>query len=268
MEHNATDSSYTLGHNHMSDWSPAEYKHILGYVSSGRNVEYTTLDTRDNAESINWVELGAVTPVKNQASCGSCWAFSTTGSLEGAHFVATGELVSFSEEQLVECNIGTGNMGCQGGLQSTAYEYYETGIDAMLEDKYPYTSGGGSSGDCKYDASEATNVTVSAYTNVTPSSVDQMKAGLTQQPVAVAIQANKLCFQFYKSGVMDKASCGTNLDHAVLAVGYGTEDGKDYWLVKNSWDTVWGDNGYIKLAIVDGDGICGVQMEPLFPKTN
>jgi len=98
--------------------------------------------------------------------------------------------------------------------------------------------------------------------------MDQMKAALTLQPTAVAIQANMPCFQFYQTGVMDNVRCGTNLDHAVLAVGYGTENGSDYWLVKNSWASTWGDKGYIKLGMVEGDGICGVQMDPLFPKTN
>jgi len=113
-------------------------------------------------------------------------------------------------------------------------------------------------------------VTVSDYLAVTPKSPTQMKAALAQQPLAVSIEADKRVFQTYTSGVLDSTSCGTNLDHAVLAVGYGTDEasGLDYWLVKNSWNTTWGDEGYIKLAIVDGKGICGVQSEPLAPTTN
>jgi len=113
-------------------------------------------------------------------------------------------------------------------------------------------------------------VTVSDYTCVTPSDLSQMKAAVTQQPTAVAIQANMPCFQFYHSGVMDNAKCGTNLDHAVLAVGFGTDSatGLDYWLIKNSWNAGWGDKGYIKLGMNDTDGICGVQMDPVIPKTN
>lgn len=119
-----------------------------------------------------------------------------------------------------------------------------------------------------FDSASATSVAVSSYLNVAVSNVDQMKAALNVGPIAVAIQANMPCFQLYKTGVMDNVRCGTNLDHAVLAVGYGTEGGWEYWLVKNSWDTVWGDNGYIKIAMVEGDGICGVQMDPLYPTTN
>ncbi len=272
QEHNQTNASYTVGHNQFSDWSAAEYKNILGYKRDELKVSPTPVkyDTSRNASSVNWVEAGAVTPVKDQGQCGSCWAFSTTGSLEGAHFVATGDLLSFSEQQLVDCaGLAYGNLGCNGGLQENAYNYYEAGFKAELESVYPYTSGTTMrKSDCAYNESSTTAVTVSDYTAVQPDSVSDMKAALNNQPLAVSIEADKLCFQFYTSGVMDNTACGTSLDHAVLAVGYGTENGQEYWLVKNSWNTTWGDQGYIKLAIVDGEGICGVQMEPLAPKTN
>ena len=154
-------------------------------------------------------------------------------------------------------------------MQARAYKYYEDGAKAELESVYPYTSGTtGKKTACAYDAASTTAVTVSDYDRITPNTVSQMRAGLDQQPLAVSIEADKLVFQTYKTGVMSSTKCGTTLDHAVLAVGYGTEDGQDYWLVKNSWNTTWGDQGYIKLAIVDGEGICGVQMQPLAPKTN
>ena len=265
-ENNAGNETHVAGHNQFSDWSHTEYKSILGYVRGEADVRNVKIfDESMNADSLNWVDAGAVTPVKDQGQCGSCWAFSSTGSLEGAHFVASGELLSFSEQQLVDCaTIRYGNMGCNGGLQDNAYKYFEkTGADAMLESAYPYTSGGGDdSTDCLYEASQATNVTVSSYVDVTPSNPSQMMAALNTQPLAVAIEADKMVFQTYHSGVLTSSKCGTNLDHAVLAVGYGTEDGQDYWLLKNSWNTTWGDQGYIKLAIVDGNGICGVQMEP------
>jgi cathepsin L len=270
-EHNASGASWVAGHNQFSDWSHAEYKALLGYTGQSEKARKAPKIFEEvNASSVNWVDAGAVTPVKDQGQCGSCWSFSTTGSLEGAHQIATGKLLSFSEQQLVDCaGLKYGNYGCNGGLQTNAYNYYEDGYMAELESVYPYTSGTTKSkGTCQYDSLSQTAVTVTGYDNVTPSNVSQMRAALTQQPLAIAIEADKLVFQTYKSGVLDSTQCGTNLDHAVLAVGYGTENGQDYWLVKNSWNTTWGDQGYIKLAIVDGDGICGVQMDPQTVHTN
>ena len=269
-EWNAGNETHVAGHNQFSDWSHAEYKAILGYARSEQDVRNVQVfDESMNADSLNWVDAGAVTPVKDQGQCGSCWAFSTTGSLEGAHFVASGELLSFSEQQLVDCaGIKYGNMACNGGLQDNAYKYYEAGFDAMLEEDYSYTSGRGKKGTCQYDASKASNVTVSKYVDVTPSNPSQMMAALNTQPLAVAIEADKMVFQTYKTGVLTSSKCGTNLDHAVLAVGYGTEDGQDYWLVKNSWNTTWGDQGYIKLGRDSSNGTCGVQIDPNQPTTN
>ena len=145
-----------------------------------------------------------------------------------------------------------------------AFKYAES--NAMVEESvYPYTSGDGSRGSCQTDLLSQGKVTVSTYTDVTKNSPDQLKAALAQQPVSVAIEADKLVFQTYKSGVLSGSKCGTQLDHAVLAVGFGNEDGQDYWLVKNSWNTTWGDQGYIKLAITEGAGTCGCQQQPLYP---
>ena len=267
--HNNSGAGWLAGHNQFSDWSHVEYKQMLGRVGGDLSNDGSVHVFEETDQmSVDWITAGGVTAVKDQGQCGSCWAFSSTGAMEGAHFVASGDLVSFSEQQLVDCaGKRYGNFGCNGGLQQRAFNYYET-HDAELESVYPYTSAEGVSGSCLYDETSATSVDVSDYNMVTASNPTQMKAALAQQPLAVSIEADKLVFQVYKSGVFTSTKCGTSLDHAVLAVGYGTEDGQDYWLVKNSWNTTWGDNGYIKLAIVDGDGICGVQMEPLYPNTN
>ena len=269
QEHNNSGETHVAGHNQFSDWTRAEYKGMLGYVNNEHIEAPTKVFAPTNATSVNWTDAGAVTPVKDQGQCGSCWAFSSTGALEGAHFVASGTLESFSEQQLVDCaGVRYGNFGCNGGLQQRAFNYLKTNM-AELESVYPYTSGAGSVAACAYDAGSATAVKVSDYAFVTASNVAQMKAGLTQQPLAVSIEADKMVFQTYKSGVLNSTKCGTSLDHAVLAVGYGTDaTAGDYWLVKNSWNTTWGDQGYIKLAIVDGDGVCGVQMDPQSVTTN
>ena len=267
--HNNTESSYKLGHNQFSDWTHEEYRSLLGLREGLQQENVVVFNADALPESVNWVEAGAVTGVKNQGSCGSCWSFSTTGAMEGAHYVATGELLSFSEQQLVDCATGRYlNMGCNGGNPLWAYRYLKSHF-AELESEYPYTSGNGDdSTDCLYDSHSKTAVEVQASASVTSEDRDQMKAALAQQPLAVLVEADKMAFQTYRSGVLTGDACGTQLDHAVLAVGYGTEDGQDYWLVKNSWDTTWGDNGYIKLGMNDTTGTCGVQMGPSFPTAN
>jgi len=267
--HNNTESSFKLGHNQFSDWTHEEYRSLLGLREGLQQENVVVFNAENTPESVNWVEAGAVTGVKNQGSCGSCWSFSTTGAMEGAHYVATGELLSFSEQQLVDCATGIYlNMGCNGGNPLWAYRYLKKNF-AELETEYPYTSGNGDdSTDCLYDSHSKTSVEVQASASVTSEDRDQMKAALAQQPLAVLVEADKMAFQTYQSGVLTSDACGTQLDHAVLAVGYGTEDGQDYWLVKNSWDTTWGDNGYIKLGMDDSTGTCGVQMGPSFPSSD
>merc|ERR1712032_297623 len=189
--------------------------------------------------------------------CGSCWAFSTTGSLEGRQQIANGTLISFSEQQLVDCAYGGsyGSYGCNGGSMYGAMTYYET-YDAETEDTYPYISGSSTSRkSCQYSTSMDTDTAVTQPNAVTSNSVSQLKAAVSEGPVSVAIEADTYYFQTYS--------------HGVLVVGYGTDaaSGEEYWLVKNSWNTVWGDQGYFKLAIQDGSGMCGVQMQPVYPST-
>jgi len=265
---NAENLSYKLGHNEYSHMTREEFasKFTMKMPKSmvrknNKNVEWSLKDPKVQAaapDSVDWVTKGAVTPIKNQQQCGSCWAFSTTGSVEGAFQIANGKLESFSEQELVSCD--KVDDGCQGGLMDNAFKYIEkSGI--CTEESYPYTAGGGRAGTCKKTCKAA--ATVTAFKDVPSRDEDALKAAVAQQPVSVAVEADKSAFQLYKSGVMDSAACGTKLDHGVLAVGYGTEDGKDYWKVKNSWGATWGMDGFILLG--RGKNICGISQQPSYP---
>jgi len=231
---------------------------MLGYrpeLKKSSNIR--VLSTESVPASVDWTTQGAVTPVKDQGQCGSCWAFSTTGSVEGAEFIATGTLKSFSEQQLVDCSTAQGNMGCNGGLMDYAFTYIESN-PLELESDYPYKAVDGT---CKYVTSKGVGK-VSSFVDVTPKNADQLKAAIALGPVSVAIEADRAVFQSYTSGVITSRLCGTSLDHGVLAVGYGTESGQDYFLVKNSWGSSWGDNGYVKIGT---NNVCGILQQPSYP---
>merc|ERR1719424_583329 len=266
-EHNAGDSSFTLGTGPFTDLSHEEWNAL--YSS-----EFTRTTPRDEvmlpeatADSVDWRTEGAVTPVKNQASCGSCWSFSTTGAIEGAWKVAGNDLVSLSEQQLMDCAGGKyGNKGCQGGSMEEAMKYVKDNNGLDSEKDYPYEA---KNGVCDKEK-EGTHVAgITGHKDVTQNSMAQLEAAVALGPVSVAIEANKPVFQHYKGGVLDSYACGTKLDHGVLVVGYGTDatSSKDYWIVKNSWGATWGESGYIRLD-KGGDaaktGTCGIQMQPVY----
>ena len=224
------------------------------------------------ASSVDWVSAGAVTPVKDQGQCGSCWSFSTTGALEGAYYTTYGSLPSFSEQQLVDCDNrqhGGKDMGCNGGLMDNAFSWIKKNGGLCTEVSYPYVSGTTkTAGTCQTSCSAVKNSAVVSFTDVAPKSDDAMMQALTQQPVSVAIEADQKSFQLYKSGVFT-GDCGVNLDHGVLVVGYGSMAGSDYYRIKNSWGTTWGDAGYIYIGrgsqFNDGQGQCGVLLQASYP---
>jgi C1A family cysteine protease len=268
---NAKNLSYTLGHNEFSGYTWEDFqrvhmgelflnrapKNMMRVHLKGTEIGYPLDDT------VDWVAKGAVTAIKNQGHCGSCWAFSTTGAVEGAMQIATGKLISLSEEDLVECD-HNGDQGCKGGLMDNAFEFIHKNGGIATEEAYPYTSSSGQSAQCD-TAKEKKAVTVTSHKDVPKGDEDALKSAVAKQPVSIAIEADKSVFQLYKSGVFDSASCGKTLDHGVLVVGYGTDSasGKDYWKVKNSWGETWGMSGYMQM--VRGKDMCGISESASYP---
>ncbi|PSS26028.1 Cysteine protease [Actinidia chinensis var. chinensis] len=267
--HQRLDPSAVHGVTQFSDLTPAEFRrnHLglkrLRFPADANKAPI--LPTEDLPADFDWRDHGAVASVKNQGSCGSCWSFSTTGALEGANFLATGKLVSLSEQQLVDCDHecdpeepGSCDSGCNGGLMNSALEYTLKAGGLMREEDYPYS--GTDRGTCKFDKTKiAASV---ANFSVVSLDEDQIAANLVKNgPLAVAI--NAVFMQTYVGGVSCPYICSKRLDHGVLLVGYGSAGyapirmkEKPYWIIKNSWGESWGENGFYKIC--QGRNVCGV----------
>ncbi len=211
---------------------------------------------------MDWRLKGAVTGVKNQGQCGSCWSFSATGSVEGQHYLKKGQLVSLSEQNLIDCSSSFGNHGCKGGVMDNAFKYMMANDGDDTESYYPYEM---RQGNCRFNRNYVGSNIIS-FKDVPKGNEPYLQSVVgTVGPASVAIDASHSSFQFYREGVYVEPSCSsTRLDHGVLVVGYGTENGQDYWLVKNSWGTNWGESGYIKMAR-NRNNQCGIATQASYP---
>lgn len=257
--HNLEESlglhTFTKAMNHLGDLTKEEALQMYATLRIPKDLKRTSSSFKETGAKlpnfVDWRKKGFVTEVKNQGSCGSCWAFSVAGLMEGHLFNQTGILKSLSPQNLVDCARDYGNYGCDGGLMDKALDYVKDyGLESEAD--YPYE---GRDGDCRYNPSlRAANC--SEYLYVEKGNEDALKEAVaTVGPISVGIDADDILF--YTSGIFSDMSCSGRIDHAVLVVGYGTDGGKDYWLVKNSWGTEWGEDGYIRIARNQHDE-CGI----------
>ncbi|KAF7140416.1 hypothetical protein RHSIM_Rhsim06G0132700 [Rhododendron simsii] len=259
------NTHYKLAVNQFADLTNEEFKlrnRFKSRISSPAISSFKYENFADAPPMMDWRTEGAVTPVKDQGQCGCCWAFSAVASMEGKVELTIGTLTSLSEQELVDCDASGEDQGCNGGLMDSAFQFIIQNQGLTTEANYPYQ---GTQGTCNATAAANAAAAITGYENVPANNETALLMAVANQPVSVAIDAGGSDFQFYSSGVFTGA-CGTTLDHGVAAVGYGIDinDGTKYWLVKNSWGTGWGEEGYIRMQryIAAKEGLCGIAMQP------
>ncbi|XP_055628092.1 digestive cysteine proteinase 1 [Toxorhynchites rutilus septentrionalis] len=267
--HNRANKGFTVTVNHLADRTDEELKALRGFKSSntyngGQPFPYKVKDlVADLPESLDWRISGAVTPVKDQSVCGSCWSFGTTGHIESSYFLKTNKLVRLSQQALIDCSWGYGNNGCDGGEDFRAYQWMMEVGGIPSEEEY----GGylGQDGYCRVE-NQTLYAPITGWVNVTSGDADAMKVALFKHgPLSIAIDAGHKTFSYYANGIYYDPECKNKLeqlDHAVLAVGYGKLNGEDYWLIKNSWSNYWGNDGYALMAMKDNN--CGITTDATY----
>nr|AJD78147.1 cysteine proteinase SAG12H1 [Hevea brasiliensis]AJF19705.1 cysteine proteinase [Hevea brasiliensis] len=270
---NGVDRGYKLGVNKFADLTDEEFRTMHhGYKrpassklmsSSSKSTSFRYRNFTAVPATLDWRKAGVVTPVKDQGSCGSCWAFSAVAATEGITKLKNGKLISLSEQELVDCDTAGGNEGCEGGLMDNAFQYIlNQGLSS--EANYPYK---GSDGICNRKKAATPAAKITGYEDVPSNNEKALLQAVANQPVSVAIDGSAYDFRFYKTGVFN-GDCSTYLDHAVTAIGYGTsKDGSKYWLLKNSWGTSWGEGGYMRMQrdVSAREGLCGIAMKASYP---
>jgi Cysteine protease len=263
QEHNAANKGFKVAMNKYAAMTPAEYKSLLGFKqihSERKNVASSVAPSND---SVDWRKKGVVNAIKDQGQCGSCWAFASVMGAEGCYAVKFGKLYSLSEQNCVDC-VDT-CMGCNGGGLDQTYQYIIDHQNGNLDSEadYPYVA---YDQNCKYDAGKAVKIGMKGYTDINEGDEKDLASKCAQYgPVAVAIDASNWSFQLYSSGIYDEPACSsTQLDHGVGVVGYGSEGSKNYWIIRNSWGTSWGEEGYMRM-IKDKNNRCGIATNAVFP---
>jgi len=273
---NSQNLSYKLRLNQFGDLTTDEFRvKVHGHKGSCLKVDRKNVISANNnvgntapvgiPASVDWEAAGDVTPVKNQGDCGSCWAFSATGAIECNYAIQHGQLNSLSEQQLVDCTYSYGNLGCDGGWWYNAFQYVEKEGGLCTEAEYPYTA---TDGVCKASTCGTKYDPIKGYNAVTADDENALLNAAAVGCVSVGVEADQYSFQYYSSGILT-GTCGTNIDHGVLVVGYGASGTQDYWKVKNSWGTSWGEEGYIYICRScdknGSEGECGINMYPDIP---